>query len=107
MTEGNTNAGRQPSGSNPDVRNLNTLVGEWTMEITVPSDPPLGVRGRASFEWLTEGSFLILRWEVDHPEFPNAIAIIGFDDSTGEYSQHYFDSRGIHRLLGMSLERLV
>ena len=58
MTEGDTNAGGLTSGSNPDVRNLSMLVGEWALEIT-GSDLPQEVRGWATFEWLVEGSFLI------------------------------------------------
>lgn len=103
MTEGDTNAGRQTPGLDPDVRDLGILVGEWTLEITA-SDPALEVQGHASFEWLTEDSFLILRWEVEHPVFPDAISIIGLDDSTGEYSHHYFDTRGVHGVYEMSLE---
>lgn len=40
--------------------------------------------------------FLIQRWEVDHPEAPDGIAIIGFDPDKGGLRQHYFDSRGVH-----------
>jgi len=38
-----------------------------------------GRGGRVSFEWLEGRTFLIERWTVDLPEFPDGIAIIGAD----------------------------
>jgi hypothetical protein len=73
------------------------------MEATVPSDPPLAVRGRATFEWLTGGSFLVQSWDVAHPDFPDGIAIIGSNASAEAFRQHYFDSRGVFRVYEMSL----
>ncbi len=34
--------------------------------LVFPFDPPVTGRGRISFEWLSEGSFLVQRWEVEH-----------------------------------------
>ena len=44
--------------------------------------------------------FLIQRWEVDHPDAPDGLAVIGAADDG--YVQHYFDSRGVARIYGMS-----
>jgi hypothetical protein len=44
-----------------DVRGLDALAGEWSMEAVFPFDPPVTGRGRVSFEWLSEGSFLVQR----------------------------------------------
>src|SRR5215207_8951569 len=99
----NTNSQQQPPEPSPALEHLNALVGEWTIEATVPSDPPLAVRGRATFEWLTGGSFLVQSWDVAHPDFPDGIAIIGSDASAEAYRQHYFDSRGVSRVYEMSL----
>jgi hypothetical protein len=99
----NTNSQQQPPESGPALEHLNALVGEWAIEGTGPSDSPLTVRGRAAFEWLTEGSFLVERWEVAHPDFPDGIAIIGSDASAEAYRQYYFDSRGVFRVYEMSL----
>jgi hypothetical protein len=44
--------------------------------------------------------FLIQRWEVDHPDAPDGLAVIGAADDG--YVQHYFDSRGVARVYGMS-----
>jgi len=82
---------------------LDALVGEWSMEVAVPPGPPIEVRGRMVFEWLSEGSFLIQRWNVEHDEAPDGISIIGPEAPDGAYRQHYFDSRGVSRVYEMSL----
>jgi hypothetical protein len=46
--------------------------------------------------------FLIQRWEVDHPDAPDGLAVIGAADDG--YVQHYFDSRGVVRLYDMSFD---
>ena len=94
---------QQPPEPNPALERLDPLVGECTIEGTVPSDPPLAVRGRATFEWLTGGSFLVQSWDVAHPDFPDGIAIIGSNASAEAFRQHYFDSRGVFRVYEMSL----
>jgi hypothetical protein len=93
---------------------LEVLVGEWTMEAGPPDGPPWPGEGRLSFEWIEGGGFLVQRWTIDLPEAPNGLALIGIGDSpvpvgeTGDsedgYRQHYFDSRGVHRVYEMSLE---
>jgi hypothetical protein len=86
---------------------LAPLVGEWVMEISHPSYPAHPIPGRATFEWLGGDHFLVQRWNVDHPDFPDGIAVIGIDPSTGACLQHYFDSRGVARIYGMDLENGV
>jgi hypothetical protein len=39
---------------------------------------------------------------VEHPDAPDGIAIIGFDEDRATYLQHYFDSRGVARVYEMS-----
>jgi hypothetical protein len=58
-------------------------------------------QARTTFEWLAGRRFLIQRWEVDHPDAPDGIAIIGVDSVTRAYVQHYFDSRGVARRYDM------
>jgi hypothetical protein len=77
---------------------LEALLGDWVL-----GDPAAPV-GRASFCWLEGRRFLVQRWSVDIPEAPDGIAIIGEDPAGGGLLQHYFDSRGIARVYGMSLE---
>jgi len=85
----------------PALRRLDVLVGEWRVEPPAQGPP---VEGRVWFEWLPGRRFLVQRWEVKPPEYPSGIAIIGEDAESGELAQHYFDSRGVARVYGMSLD---
>lgn len=76
------------------------IVGEWTTEATHPALPGTVVQGTASVEWLEGQRFLIFRAQEDHPDFPDAISIIGDIDGL---HWHYFDSRGIHRIYEMTM----
>ncbi len=64
------------------------LVGDWD---TVGTHPliPSGVRGHASFQWLEETAFLVMRTNFEQPGPPNGIAVIGRDDSDAIYSMLY------------------
>lgn len=64
-------------------------------------------RARTTFEWLAGRRFLIQRWEVDHPDAPDGIAIIGVDPGAGALRQHYFDSRGVARIYEMTFAHKV
>lgn len=76
------------------------LVGDWTSKATHPMLPRTVVDGTASIEWLEGERFLIWRARVDHPDFPDSISILGDTDGL---RWHYFDSRGIHRLLDVTV----
>ena len=101
---------------NPALDHLDALVGEWETEATHPYLPATVIRGRATFEWLAGGFFLIWRAGYDHPDIPDSIAILGCDDSSssgevgptgGGCSMHYFDSRGVSRVYGLGADRGV
>src|SRR6266542_6261699 len=81
---------------------LEPLIGDWNVEGSSEYAPE-PVRGSVSFAWLHGGPFLVQWWTVDHPAFPDGIAIIGEDAASGSLRQHYYDSRGIARLYEMSL----
>jgi hypothetical protein len=81
---------------------LDILVGEWTMTASFDPDPADAPRASTNFEWLAGKRFLVQRWEVDHPDAPDGIAIIGMDDAGAGYLQRYFDSRGIARVYEMT-----
>jgi hypothetical protein len=85
--------------ADPSV-DLAPFIGEWSLE---PAFAPDGPHGRVSFEWMAGEQFLVERWEVPVPEAPDGIALIGFDEGRGSYLQHYFDSRGVARVYGMSI----
>jgi hypothetical protein len=58
---------------------LGVFVGEWSMVTSFAPNPAGAPRARTSFEWLPGRRFLIQRWEVEHPDAPDGIAIIGLD----------------------------
>lgn len=84
------------------LESLDVFVGEWSMSSSFAPDPASGPRARTAFEWLSGREFLIQRWEVEHPDAPDGIAIIGFDADKAMLLQHYFDSRGIARVYEMA-----
>jgi hypothetical protein len=92
------------SKPDPRVQRLGALVGEWTTEATHRLLPGEVVVGRAVFEWLEGERFLVERFQTDHREFPDGIAILGATDPTEELSMHFFDSRGVHRVFATSLD---
>jgi hypothetical protein len=82
---------------NSKLRPLGALIGEWTTLGTHPMLPGRTLVGRATFAWLEEGAFVIMRTDSDEPEIPPGIAILGTDDSLDVGAMIYFDSRGVSR----------
>lgn len=93
------------SATAPALAPLENLVGEWETEMTHVSFPDLTIHGKATFEWLEGGHFLLQRAQTDHPDFPDSLAIIGEPSMELAGRSHipltvqYFDSRGVHRIL--------
>jgi len=103
----------------PKLEALNRLVGAWTTQATHPALPGIVVHGTAVIEWLEGERFLIHRTRNDHPDFPDAISIIGFTErdrvdhasggepaaaGTAQLHMHYFDSRGVFREYAVSID---
>jgi len=86
---------------------LEPFVGRWRMAPSFAPSASDAPNALTSFEWLAGRSFLIQRWEVEHPDTPDGIAIIGFDPGKTAYLQHYFDSRGVARLYDMGFSANV
>ena len=100
------------------LQQLNRLVGTWRTEATHPAMPGVVVQGTAVFEWLEGERFLIYRSRSDHPDFPDAISVIGATDtdrigegsvpdppaSADQLTMHYFDSRGVFRIYEISID---
>jgi hypothetical protein len=82
---------------NPALTLLEPLIGEWQTTGAHPYFPGIILRGCALFEWIEGGAFLRVRSQIDHPKFPDGVAIFGSDDQAGTYYQIYFDERGISR----------
>jgi hypothetical protein len=84
------------------LKSLERLSGRWEIEITHPHIEGK-VRGSASFEWLWANRFLLLRSNIEHPDFPDSISLIGIEEGAENFTMHYFDSRGVARTMSMSL----
>ena len=81
---------------------LSPLVGEWISEV-----PGFDDHGNVTFTWLEGGGFLIQHSTIDRPEFPNGISLYGATGPGGSLQQHYFDSRGVHRIYEVTFEDRV
>ncbi len=86
---------------------LQPFIGEWSAEARHVALPDVVIRGRSVFEWWGDRTLLIHRATLDHPDFPDSIAVIGATRLDGGLAQHYFDSRGVHRLFDMTFDRGV
>jgi hypothetical protein len=86
---------------NPALKPLDFLLGEWRTVGAHPLVPGETLRGRTSFAWHEGGAFLIMRSQVDHPQFPDGVAIIGSDGAPGKFVMIYFDERGVSRILDL------
>jgi hypothetical protein len=89
---------------NPRLQVLGFLVGTWTTLGTHALLPGKTFHGRTTFSWIEGGAFLAMRSQIDEPEIPSGIAIIGTDDATDEWSMLYFDERGVSRRYVTQLE---
>src|SRR5256885_14835769 len=82
---------------------FDALIGVWATEATHPLVDEV-VRGSTAFEWLQGGRFLIQRSRNDHELFPDAICVIGVPEAGDGLVMEYFDSRGVRRTYGISLD---
>src|SRR4051812_38500091 len=81
---------RQGACLKSGVEPFEFLIGEWRTTGSHPEIPGKDLRGRTSFAWHEGGAFLIMRAEIDDPQFPNGLAIIGSDDDAGRFVMTYF-----------------
>jgi hypothetical protein len=82
---------------NAALKRLEAFIGEWRVDASFPGSPP----GRVVFEWALDKTFLVERSESPRPA-PDSLAIISVHPDTAAYTQHYFDSRGVVRVYGMT-----
>jgi hypothetical protein len=73
------------------------------MEAGPPGGPLWPGSAKVSFRWLDGVPLLIQRWQVDAPEAPDGVAIIGCDGMNDSYYQLYTDDRDVQRIYAMSL----
>ena len=76
---------------------LDRLLGTWevTMHHSAMSEP---VTGRQRYERVLEGSFVLQQCTYDHPDFPDAMALLS------ENRYYYFDVRGITRVFEVDVD---
>ena len=74
---------------------LDRLLGTWdlTMHHRALAEP---VTGRQRYERVLDDAFVQLTWTYDHPDFPDALALIT------ETAMHYFDVRGVVRVFDVA-----
>jgi hypothetical protein len=95
--------------ANPALIELAVLSGDWNMELANAAFLPRSsdtVNAKVSFVWSENGAFLVLRMGDKPPRPPEAIWLIGRDESTPEYKVLYFDSRKVSRVYEMSFSGL-
>jgi hypothetical protein len=87
----------------PALEPFEALAGTWETEATHPQFDGV-VPGSVTFEWLEGRRFLIQRSRNEHQLFPDAIGVIGAPEAGDGLVAEYFDSRGVRRTYGISLE---
>ena len=83
------------------LRELEPLIGEWTVEATWPGGETWP--GLVTFEWLVTGAHLVQRGSLEHPDAPDNVSVIGCDAANGTYAQLYTDERGVCRVYEMEI----
>ena len=91
------------SERDPALEPFDALIGTWATESTHPL-VDADVTGSTTFEWLEGGRFLVQRLRMDHELFPDAINVIGAPEDGEGLVMEYFDSRGVRRTYGVSLD---
>jgi hypothetical protein len=91
------------SERDPALEPLDALIGTWATEATHPAFDAV-VSGSTTFEWLEGEHFLVQRSHSDHESFPDAISVIGPPEAGDGLVMEYFDSRGVRRTYGVSVE---
>jgi hypothetical protein len=87
----------------PELDPFDALIGTWTTEATHPLVEEV-VPGSTTYEWLEGSRFVIQRSRNDHELFPDAIGVIGVPEAGDGLVMEYFDSRGVRRTYGVSLD---
>jgi hypothetical protein len=82
---------------------FDALIGTWDTEATHPQFDGV-VPGHTTYEWVEGGHFLVQRSHNDHESFPDAISVIGAPEAGDGLVMEYFDSRGVRRTYGISLD---
>ncbi len=82
---------------------FDVLIGTWATNATHPS-VDAAVTGTITFEKALAGHFILGRTTNDHTLFPDAIYVIGLPETGDGLVMEYFDTRGVRRTYGISLD---
>jgi hypothetical protein len=91
------------SERDPALEGFEALIGTWETEATHPMVDAV-VPGTVTYEWLEGGHFVVQRSYNEHELFPDATCVIGAPEDGDGLVMEYFDSRGVRRTYGISLE---
>src|SRR5438477_5957043 len=89
----NTQAQQESPTPNPDLKNLDRLVGTW--HVFGPE-----IEGQVTYEWLEGGFFFVQHFDLDHNGHKiKGIEIIGYGrnwngTSSEDCTSHMFDNEG-------------
>ena len=76
---------------------LDRLLGTWEVTMHHPAMPE-PITGRQRYERVLDGAFVLQQWTYDHPDFPDAMALLS------EEQYYYFDVRGIMRVFDLDVD---
>lgn len=99
--------GREALISNPGLVAFTPFIGTWTTVGHHPMVPGVTFHGRSTFDWHEGGAFVVMRSEIDEPDIPSGIAIIGNDCDSAVFSMLYFDERKVARRYEATLQPQV
>jgi uncharacterized protein (TIGR02246 family) len=96
----------------PELRRLDPLVGEWTVEGYAresPAGPAGPVSSRETFEWLDGGYFLVHRYDTKFGDEPRQKGVMywGYDTEGDRFLLHFFSNNGPYTPAGNVYEGRV
>ena len=89
---------------NPRLDAFKPFIGLWNTVGHHSMIPGVTLHGHIAFEWHEGGGFVCVRSDVVEEGIPSAIAIIGSDDATSQFTMSYFDERGVSRRFDVVLD---
>ena len=93
----NTQTARRQPKPNPDLKNLNKLIGTWEVSG--------GVQGKVTFEWMEGGFFLVQHVDLEHEGRKiKGIEIIGHEQEFGAAPSEEIKTRFYSFLDGLTLD---
>ncbi len=83
---------------------LEPLIGRWRQLVDAPRHVEGTVRGDMTLEWLRDRKVILQRSIAENAMFPEGVVLImaADEESEGDFTAHYVDSRAVTRLLHMT-----